>query len=240
MTHERDVYAVYAESRGLPTSGFAEFKRQKGTAFRAWLKKESESQGRGMRRDIGDDVYNACANMFLDLPAPGNTYLTLWKLAFRRAREAGFRDSLDVDALRPEDLVTLANIIDDVFTEGSLRSYIERKHGTVNFDIWDRKDPREPDAAMFQEASTNEIVLVRPTWRRPMPGKTVSMDGARVGNKLEWLMRMLAHELCHCLANMACSESCAKRARNHGPVFQRLNHSIFGHPGSSRRRNRRK
>lgn len=207
--------------------------------MRAWVLKEAAAQGRHLNREIGDDVYNACANMFIELPERGNTYATLWRLALRMARGAGLRDRLDVGALTPDTLEAVARILDEVFFRGSFGRYIARKAGRVAFGIMEGPDPNEPDAAMFHDRVGNRIVLVRPTWRRRMPDTHAEIDGVAVKSKLEWLMRMMAHELCHCLASMACSRSCELRARNHGPVFERLSHSIFGHPGEHPGKKRR-
>lgn len=187
---------------------------------------------RRQTRYIGDHVENACATMFKSLPAAGDTYRSLWKEAFARARrELRLRDSLDVPGLSPRHLEGVCEILDDVFAEGTLLRYISRKGRPLKVSIAEKPDGREKDAAMYLDSGTNTLVLVRPTWKRRMPSNA-EMDGVRVRNKLEWLCRMVAHELCHSMANVACGMTCAKMAANHGPVFNRLNHSIFGHPGS--------
>lgn len=232
-----DVYLLHARSLGRsPEEARARFPSfSKRKTYGAWLARERERQGLQQNRDIGDDVYNACTQMFLELPRPGNTYRTLWRLVFREAKEAGLKENLDPGTVTPSTLSFVASLLDRVFAGGSLIRYIEKRgRKELVFSVQDHKDPVEPDAAMYLDSRDNRMAFVRPTWRRRMP-KNASMDGVRVANKLEWLCRMVAHELCHSLANIACGEECKERAKNHGPVFRRLNHSIFGHPGGRKK-----
>lgn len=232
-----EVYLKYARSLGKSAeeamAKFPSFSKKR--SYKAWLARERERQGLEQNRDIGDDVYNACTQMFLELPRPGNTYRTLWRLVFRAAKDAGLRENLDVDSVSASTLKFIANLVDRVFANGSLLRYIEKSgRKKLVFSVQNHKDPTEPDAAMYLDSRDNRMAFVRPTWRRRVP-KNASMDGVRVANKLEWLCRMVAHELCHSLANVACGKGCRERARNHGPVFERLNHSIFGHPGGRKK-----
>ena len=229
------IYALYRESQGFsPSRALAEYRRiEKTPGFLKFMAEEAERQGKGQRRHIGGDVYNACMQMFMKKPKKGNVFRTLWKVAYVRALKSGLSDPLDVRSLTASDIRRVANILDDLFAEGTLLRYIGSKGPILRFKIEEEVDPANRNGAMYSDSSNNTIALIRPVWKRPMPNPCF-MDGFPVKTKLEWLCHMTAHELCHALANVACGEACAKKARNHGKVFKRLNHSIFGHPGSER------
>lgn len=222
------VYLVYRESMGADANSRAGFRRLLARpGFRAFLRRERKRQGRFQERRISGNISNVCTQMFSKIPGRGNTYQTLWRLALRRAREAGYSGANVVYATSA-DLRRIARILDGVFLGSSLFRYFARKGSPLRFGVDPSGDPERPHGAMYSDSVTNRIVFVRPVWER-MPDAGI-MDGVPVYDKLEWLCHMMGHELCHSLSNVTCGVRCAKQANNHGRVFKRLNHAIFGHP----------
>ena len=165
-----------------------------------------------------------------------------WKRAEEEAMNqigGSWTSSFSPDDLQPAPLLNLAKTIDRIFLGGDLMA----KDGALSdlsFEVEEGEDSTTSD--WISHFDDHDIIhLLRPKWNQEVSDEQPMVcEGAICTNRLQLLLRTVAHEMVHALVfNLWREIDRASPAylpdERHGPIFKLLSLKLFGHTSDSYR-----
>lgn len=179
---------------------------------------------------------NACT-FYLNFPIDPNTTRRNWEHVLKLARQKIPNDlvrvkngkSVPIDAA---DLSYLFEVFDNTYFAGSLWKRICDDHGVLKFQFSSRKATHKAGVCK-RRGSDYEIILYASIFNDLFldeSHKSYISNGMPCHSRLECLLNVFAHELCHLILLHFCKrDPLIQSEKSHGPTFQRFVRHLFGH-----------
>jgi hypothetical protein len=186
--------------------------------------------GKNMGHDITPD--NACS-YYIKHGLSDHEIKHRWNIVMERAREKIPENLVRTRNGREEfvtckDLSYIFEIFDSVYFNGSLWKTICTQHATLGFKLSNRKAKKAGHCS--RKGCQYEIVLFLPVFTNIFTKPTdqfYNSNGISCKSRLECLLNVFAHELCHLILERFC-HVVGQTEKSHGPTFQKFARHLFG------------
>jgi len=186
--------------------------------------------GKNMGHDITPD--NACS-YYIKHGLSDHEIKHRWNIVLERAREKIPENLVRTRNGREEfvtvkDLSYIFEIFDSVYFNGSLWKTICTQHATLGFKFSNRKAKKAGHCS--RKGCQYEIVLFLPVFTTIFTKPTdqfYNSNGVTCKSRLECLLNVFAHELCHLILQRFC-HIVGQTEKSHGPTFQKFARHLFG------------